>query len=56
MKIGVWNVRCLYDKEKLLQEELKKAKYSSETRNKKEVKGFARVGRLCFIVQWCANE
>ena len=25
MKIGVWNVRGLYDKEKLLQEELKKA-------------------------------
>ena len=26
MKIGVWNVRGLYGKEKLLQEELKKAK------------------------------
>jgi hypothetical protein len=25
MKIGVWNVRSLYGKEKLLQEELKKA-------------------------------
>ena len=25
MKIGFWNVRCLYGKEKLLQEELKKA-------------------------------
>jgi len=25
MKIGVWNVRGLYGKEKLLQEELKKA-------------------------------
>ena len=24
MKIGVWTVRCLYGKEKLLQEELKK--------------------------------
>jgi len=24
MKIGVWNVRALYDKEHLLQEELKK--------------------------------
>ena len=22
----------------------------------KEIKGFARVGQLYFIVQWCANE
>jgi len=57
MKIGVWNVRDLYGKEKLLQVELKKANvYSSGTRNKKEIKGFARVGRLYFIVQWCPNE
>jgi hypothetical protein len=26
--------------------------YSSDTRNKKEIKGFARVGKLYFIVQW----
>jgi hypothetical protein len=58
MKIGVWNGRGLYGKEKLLQEELKKSKcrYSSDTRNKKEIKGFARVGRLYFIAQLCANE
>ena len=58
MKIGVWNVRGLYGKEKLLQEELKKniCRYNSDTRNKKEIKGFARVGLLYFTVQWCANE
>jgi len=57
MKICVWNVRGLYGKEKLLQEELKKSKcrYSGDTRNKKEIKGIARVGRLYFIVQWCPN-
>jgi len=50
MKIGVWNVRGLYGKEKPLQEELKKSKcrYISDTRNKKEIKGFARVGRLFY--------
>jgi len=32
MKIGVWNVRGLYGKEKLLQDELKKANiYSGDT-------------------------
>jgi len=58
MKIGIWNVRGLYGKEKLLQEELKKNKcrYSSDTRNQKEIKGFARVGRLYFIVHWGPNE
>ena len=39
MKIGVWNVRGLYGKEKLLQEELKggkksKCRYSSDSRNR----------------------
>ena len=57
MKICVWNVRGLYGKEKLLQKELKKqCRYSSDIRNKKEIKGFARVGRLYFTVQWCPNE
>jgi len=58
MKIGVWNVRGLYGKEKVLQEELKKSKcrYSSDTRNKKEIKGFTRVGQIYFSVQWCPNE
>jgi len=59
MEIGVWNVRGLYGKGKLLHEELKKkskCRYSSDTRNKKEIKGFARVGRLYFIVQWCPDE
>ena len=51
MKIGVWNVRGLHGKEKLLQEELEKAnvdiavipetkskfRYSSDTRNKKQI-------------------
>ena len=58
MKIGVWNIRGLYGKGKLLQEKFKKSKcrYSSDTRYKKEIKGFARVGRLNFIVQCCPNE
>ena len=33
-----------------------KCRYSSDTRNKKEIKGFTRVGRLYFIVQWYPNE
>jgi len=34
-----------------------KSGYSSDTRNKKEIKVFARVGRLYFIVvQRCPNE
>ena len=60
MKIGVWNVTVLYGKEKLLQEGLKNANIDiaviPETKKKKEFKGFARVGRLNFIVQWCPNE
>ena len=56
MKIGVWNVRGLYGKEKLLQEELKKSKCRYSSDNKKEIKGFARVGQLYFIVQRCPNE
>ena len=60
MKIGVWNVRGLYGKEKLLHEELKKANVDiaviPETKNKKEIKGFARVGRLYFIVRWRPKE
>ena len=37
VKTGVWNVRGLYGKEKLLQEEMKKGKcrYSSDSRNRK---------------------
>ena len=58
MKIGVWNVRGLYGKEKLLQEELKKANVDIAVilETKKEIKGFASVGRLYFIVQRCPNE
>ena len=58
MKIGVWNVRGLNGKEKLLQEELKKANVDIAVipETKKEIKGFARVGQLYFIVQWCPNE
>jgi len=58
MKIGVWNVRGLYGKEKLLKEELKKANVDIAVilETKKEIKGFARVGRLYFIVQRCPNE
>ena len=55
MKIGVWNVRGLYGKEKLLQEELKKANVNITVIPEKK-KGFARVGRLCFIVQRCPNK
>ena len=41
MKIGVWNVRSLYGKEKLLQEELKKANVDIEVipETKKKLKG-----------------
>jgi len=58
MKIALWNVRGLYGKEKLLQEELKesKCKYSGDTRNKKGIKGFTRVRQPYCIVQRCANE
>ena len=60
MKIGVWNVRGLYGKEKLLQEELKKANVRVDIavipETKKEIKCFAKVGRLYFIVQRCPNE
>ena len=59
MKIGVWIVRGLFDKEKLLQEELRKkskSRYSRDTRNKKEMKGFTRVGRVYFIAHWCPIE
>ena len=58
MKIGVWNVRGLHGKEKLLQEELKKANVDITLlpETKKEIKGFARIGRLYFIVQRCANK
>jgi len=54
MKISVWNVRGLYGEEKLLLEELKKAKADIKMipDTKKETKVFARVGSLHFIVQW----
>ena len=59
VKIGVWNVRGLYGKEKLLLEELRKTNVDiaviPKTKQKK-ITGFARVGRLYFIVQRCANE
>ena len=59
MKIGVWNVRGLNGEEKLLREELKKkanVDIAVIPETKKENKGFARVGRLYFIVQRRANE
>jgi len=57
IKIGVWYVRFIWQRETAA-ERIKKSKcrYSSDTRNKKEIKGFVRVGRLYFIVQWCPNE
>jgi len=41
MKIGIWNVRGLYGKEKLLQEELKKANVDIAVipETKKKLKG-----------------
>jgi len=41
MKIGVWNVRCLYGKDKLLQEKLKKANVDIAVtpETKKKLKG-----------------
>jgi hypothetical protein len=36
--------------------EKNKCRYSSDTRNKKKIKEFARVGQLYVIVQRCANE
>ena len=52
LQTGVWNVRGLYGKEKLLQEELIKANVDiaviPETKQKKKTKGFARNGRLYF--------
>ena len=57
MKIGVWNVRGLYGKEKLLQEELKKGNVDIAVITEiKKNKGFARVGRLYFTVQCCPNK
>jgi hypothetical protein len=43
LKIGVWNVRGLHGKEKLLQEELIKANVDIAVipETKKEIKGFA---------------
>ena len=67
MKIGVWNVRVLYGKEKLLQEELKKANVDiamiPETNvdiavipeTKKKLKGSQELEDY-FIVQCCPNE
>jgi len=58
MKIGFWNVRGLYGKEILLQEELKKANVDIAVipETKKEIKGFAGAARLYLIVQWCPKE
>jgi hypothetical protein len=57
MDIGVWNIRGLYGKENLLQEELKKTNVDiAVIPEKKEIKGFAGFGKLYYIVQWCANK
>jgi hypothetical protein len=57
-KIGVWTGRGLYGKEKLILEELQKANVDIAVipETKKEIKGFAGVGRLYLIVQWCPNK
>ena len=57
MKICVWNVRGLYGKEKLLQEELKNANVDiAVIPERKRIKGLERVGRIYVIVQRRANE
>jgi hypothetical protein len=57
MKIGVWNVRGLYDKENLLQEELKKVNVGIVVipETKKKLKGSQELEDYILLYR-CPNE